>query len=459
MDRRSFLSSAGALPLAAGASPQTSSSAADRPPNILFLLFDKCRRDAFNCYGLRETHTPNIDRIASEGVRFDNCYVPQALCGPTRASILTGSYPHWHGLRRNVYPIKPSTLPSNYQEPIPDPWRDPRFKLIDNWAFFLNSGGYSTGHIGKWHLGPMNPGFFDYWKGFNSMLRHWLAEPHKSRYRPDVHTDQGLKFIEERAGSDEPWLLYQSYYTPHEPLDPPQRFADLYRGQEYPGYWGNVSALDWNVGRFLETLERTGQLDNTFIIVTTEHGRTWRDRPGTAEGMCIPYDEVARIPLILRYPKRLPQGKVWKSGVSSVDLMPTILDAAGINPLVGTVEVEARRPFLHGRNLFDVVNSGKDRWEAPCVMQNLPQAAIDGSFYEERAIRWERWKLVLRLFDNRPAYRPGELYDIDADPEENNNLYASKPDVVNDLAARLKAFGERTEDELAVRLGNWALKG
>jgi|GEM_PF-1358669 len=459
MDRRSFLSSASATPLmSAGAMAQTSGSGSggERPPNILFLLFDKCRRDAFNCYGLRKTNTPNIDRLAAEGTRFDNCYVPQALCGPTRASILTGSYPHWHGLRRNVYPIKPSALPSNYQEAIPDPWRDTRFNLIDNWAFYLNSAGYRTGHIGKWHLGPLNPGFFDYWKGFNSMLRHWIGEPHNSRYRPDVHTDQGIRFIEEGAGSDEPWMLYQSYYTPHEPLDPPKQFLKGYENEEHPGYWGNVSALDWNVGRILDALERTGQLDNTFIILTTEHGRTWRDRPGTAEGMCVPYDEVARIPFILRYPKRVPQGKVWQSGVSSVDLMPTIMSAAGMNPLVGTVELDSRRPFLHGRNLLDVLQ-GPDRWEQPLVIENLPQAAIDGSFYEERAIRWERWKLVLRAFDNRPVYRPGELYDLEADPEENRNLYASKADVVKDLARRLQAFGERTEDALSVELAKAAL--
>ena len=456
MNRRSFLSSAGSAPLAAASAQTPPPETAERPPNILFLLFDKCRRDAFNSYGLRRTHTPNLDRLAAEGVQFDNCYVPQALCGPTRASILTGSYPHWHGVRRNVYPVKPGGLASNYQEKILDPWRDNRFNLIDNWCYYLNSAGYRTGHIGKWHLGALNPGFFEYWKGFNSMLRHWIGEPHRSRYRPDVHTDQGIRFIEAGEGSDEPWMLYQSYYTPHEPLDPPRRFLEPYGDDELAGYWGNVSALDWNVGRILEALERTGQLDNTFIIVSTEHGRTFQDRPGTAEGMCVAYDEVARIPLILRYPKRLPQGKIWRSGVSSVDLMPTILDAAEANPLVGTVAVETRRPFLHGRSLLDVVASGRDRWERPVVIQNLPQAAIDGSFYEERAIRFERWKLILRRFDNRPELRPGELYDIEADPGETRNVYADRAEVVREMAGRLREFGERVEDPLSVELGEWA---
>ncbi|MCB9383251.1 MAG: sulfatase-like hydrolase/transferase [Bryobacterales bacterium] len=453
MDRRSFLSSAGVASLAAPAQTVSAQSSSDRPPNILFLLFDKCRRDAIGAYSMRKVHTPNLDRLANEGVLFESCYVPQALCGPTRASILTGSYPHWHGLRRNVYPITPGKLPSNYQEPIIDPFRDPRFRLIDNWPYFLNNSGYATGHIGKWHLGALNPGLFDYWKSFNSLLRHWIGEPHKSRYRPDVHTDQGIGFIEDHQ--DEPWMLYQSYYAPHEPLDPPKRFLEPYQGDEHAGYYGSVSNLDWNVGRILEALERTGQLDNTLIIATTEHARTWDERPGTAEGMCVSYDEVARIPLILRFPKQLPQGKRWKSGVSSVDLMPTILEAAGVAPVMGT-HPSPTRPFLHGKSLISLVREGRDRWDRPIVVENLPQAAIDGSFYEERALRTERYKLILRLFDNNPAIRPGELYDLTADPDEKHNLYSQKPDVVRDMAATLRAWGLETHDELAVQLADGA---
>ena len=453
MDRRSFLSGVGAAPLAANAQ-STAVSAADRPPNILFLLFDKCRRDAIGAYGLRDVATPNIDRLANEGVLFESCYVPQALCGPTRASILTGSYPHWHGLRRNVYPITPGKLASNYQEPIPDPFRDSRFRLIDNWAYFLNNAGYATGHIGKWHLGPYNPGFFDYWKGFNSMLRHWIGEPYKSRYRPDVHTGLGIGFIEEHQ--DEPWMLYQSYYAPHEPLDPPQKFAEQYKGREHPGYYGSVANLDWNVGRILESLERTNQLDNTLIILTTEHARTWDERAGTTEGMCVSYDEVARVPLLMRCPKLLPRGKRWKSGVSSVDLMPTILEAAGVTPIIGA-EPSPTRPFIHGRSLISLIRDGRDEWDRPIVIENLPQAAIDGSFYDERALRNERYKLILRLFDNRPAIRPGELYDLSADPGETRNLWSERPEVVREMAETLRSWGRETRDDLAVQLADGAV--
>lgn len=453
MYRRTFLSGVAAAPLVSvlRGQPQREDEGS-RMPNILFVLFDKCRTDAIGVYGERDVYTPNIDFLAQTGVRFKNCYTPQALCGPARASILTGAYPHAHGLRRNVYPVKPSTLNSNYQEAIPDPFRGTRFQLWDNFPYFLNSAGYATGHIGKWHLGPANPGFFDYWKSFNSLLKHWIGEAHRSAYRPDVHTGQGVRFIERHA--HEPFFLYQSYYSPHEPLDPPKEYLQYYEGQEDAGYYGSVTNLDWNVGRLLDALRRKNILDETMIIVTTEHGRTWIERPGTSEGMCVSYDEVSRIPLIMRYPKLLPQGKVWEAGVSLVDLMPTILEVAGISPAVrGHHQPRGRSP-IHGRSLITEIREGRDHWARTIVMQNIPQAAIQNSLYEERALRSKRFKLILRKFDVRPSFRPGEFYDMQADPGETRNLYESPTHqtVVQGLAQRLKEWGQETGDDLAVEL-------
>ncbi|MCC6389473.1 MAG: sulfatase-like hydrolase/transferase [Bryobacterales bacterium] len=412
-----------------------------RPPNILFVIFDKCRTDAIGAYGERRSQTPNIDALAASGIRFENCFTPQALCGPARASILTGLYPHRHGLRRNVYPTKPSAMNSNYQEAIPDPFRDTRFDLWDNFVFYLSNAGYITGAIGKWHLGPGNPGFFDYFKAFNSTLRHWIGKPHHSRYRPDVHTELGMSFIEQHAGG--PFFLYQSYYAPHEPLDPPAEFLEKHRGEEHAAYHAAVSNLDWNVGRLVETLRRKNILDETLIIVTTEHGRSWQPRPGTAEGMCTAYEESSRIPLILRYPRLLPSGGVWRSGVSLVDLAPTILETAGIQAVKGGILEPAGGSFFQGHSLIGLVRAGNDTWRRPIVMENIPQAAIDGSFYEERALRTERYKLILRKFDNRPELRPGELYDLQTDPREERNLYPHSQALVKQLAGQLAAWGRQ----------------
>ena len=456
MNRRTFLSGVSAAPLLSGQAPsQDYTPVGDRPPNILFLLFDKCRTDAIGAYGERAAHTPNLDFLAETGVRFNNCYAPQALCGPTRASILTGSYSHVHGLKRNVYPHSPGPSNSTYQEPIIDPFRDQRFRLWDNFAFYLNNAGYATGHIGKWHLGPANPGFFDYWKSFNSLLLHWIGEPHQSRYRPDVHTDQGLRFLDDHA--DEPFFLYQSYYSPHEPSDPPKDFLKHYEGQSHAGYYGSVSALDWNVGRILDKLREKDVLDDTMIIFTTEHGRAWTERPGSVEGMCTSYDDAARIPLMIRYPKRLPSGKVWQSGVSSVDIMPTILDAAGIVPIMGAYGNDFR-PVLHGRSLLREVNEGRDNWSRPIMIQNVPQRAIDNALYEERGLRSEQFKIILRKYGVRPVRRPGELYDMKADPSETRNIWDSSRSTVKEMASKVRDWGEEHDDDLSIELGTWAME-
>jgi uncharacterized sulfatase len=437
------------------ATAQGGNTTSKRPPNVLFILCCKLSTDAIGAYSEKDVHTPNIDYLAETGMRFNNCYTPQSLCGPSRASILTGSYPHGHGLKKNVYPTKPGGLYTNYQEAIPDPFRDTRFKLWYSFPFFLDISGYATGHIGKWHLGIGNPGFFDYWKSFNSLVRRWVGEPHHSGYRPDIQTEQGIRFIQRH--SDEPFFLYQSYYAPHEPHDPPKEYLKQYEGWDHAEYHATVSNLDWNVGRLINALEEEGILDNTLIIFSSDHGRTWRDRPGTTEGIGVPYDEVSRIPLIMRLPGVFPEGQVWQSGVSLVDLMPTILDVVNVSPVLST-HPRPDRPLIQGRSLLPQIRDGNDAWDRPIILQNMPMEGIQNSTFEGRAIRTERYKLILRKFDLPPELRPGELYDLESDPEEQRNLYEdpSHRSVVVDLAQQLQQWGEAYDDNVAARLGGWA---
>ena len=444
MRRRSFLASLAATALR---------GQAQRTPNVLLLLFDKCRADAIGCYGRSEPQTPRLNELASSGVRFDHAYTPQALCGPARASMLTGLYPHAHGVRRNVYPAPAGRLNTNFQEVIVDPFRDPRFRLWDNCVYQLNNAGYATGCIGKWHLGPANPGFFDTFKAFNSLLRHWVGEPHQSAYRPDVETDEAIRFIEGNAAR--PWFLYQSYYAPHEPLDPPKEWAARFRGKEHADYHATIANLDWNVGRIFDTLRRRGLLDDTLIIFTADHGRTFIDRPGSAESIALSYEEVARVPLILRYPARIPKPKAWRSGVNLTALAATILDSCGISLAQGVAAANLT-PALHAQSLFHTL-SGPDEWREPVILQNIPQRGIDGSLYDERAVRTSRHKLILRKFDLRPELRAsGELYDLNADPDESTNLYAREPKLVAQLAAQLEAWAQQTRDDLAIDLARFA---
>ena len=442
MRRREFLAS-----MAAAA--QTA-----RQPNVLMIIYDKCRADAVGAYGSRVARTPNLDRLAAEGVRFAHAYTPQALCGPARASMLTGLYPHGHGVTRNVYPGPAGKTHTNFPEPIPDPFRDKRFRLWDNFVYQLNNAGYATGCVGKWHLGPGNPGFFDTFKGFNSLLRHWVGKPHESLYRPDVHTDEAIRFIEANAGR--PWFLYQSYYAPHEPLDPPKEWAEKFAGVEHADYHATIANLDWNTGRILDTLRRRNLLDNTLVIFLADHGRTWVDRPGVAEGIALSYEEVAQVPLIVRFPARVPAGKVWNSGVNLAALAPTILDACGVSTAQG-VKDDGLTPATHATSLFRTM-AGRDEWTDPVIVENVPQKAIDGSYFEERAVRTARHKLILRKFDLVPEFRAGELYDLEADPEEKVNLWSRDARVAVELARQLEAWGRRTRDDLAVELGAWVVR-
>lgn len=444
----------------------------DRPPNILLILFDKCLRDAIGAYGERQVHTPHMDALARSGALFHNCYTPQSLCGPARASILTGLHPHAHGLCRNVYPhTEWAGHPNVFPEPIADPFADGRFRLWDNIPFFLQNAGYATAHIGKWHLGMGNPGFFDRWCSFNSGLPHWIGEPHASPYRPDVHTDLGIEFIE--TDRERPFFLYQSYYPPHDPLDPPRRFLEPLADRDPDkdptpvAYDAAVSSLDENVGRLIETLERTGQRDNTIVVLTSDHGRPWgTSRPGTGPGgqLSVPYDEVARVPLMMSWPGQIPAGVNYQAGVSHVDLMPTILDAADVhgrapkNPT--TQSFDGSVDPSQGSLLADL-RARRDEWCRPVVLQNIAMNALDGSLFQDRALRTETHKLILRRFDVgvHPPDLMCELFDMQADPAETNNL-ATEPQhetVVRDMAAQLLTWGQQQGDDLSVQLASRAL--
>lgn len=401
-------------------------NAEERPPNIVLILFDWARRDAIGVYSAKDVTTPNIDSLANEGVRFDNAYTPATLCSPARASIITGVYPHAHRLRKTMYPAGINGgLPTMYPDPIANPFDDERFNLAINFPKYVTNSGFATAHIGKWHLGIGNPGSFDLFKSYNSLMPHWVGQPNQSAYREDIQTNEGIRFIQQNA--NRPFFLYQSYYTPHAPYQPPQKYVDMYQNRtiDHKNYYASMSSLDGNVGRIVNALKEQNILDDTLIIISTDHGGSFQERPGSFRGMGIAYDEAARIPMIMHWPRGLPGNVIWKSGVSLVDLAPTILAAANINTKSRIMEIITGRvgsPF-HGRNLIAELESGKDNWPTPVFMQNVPEAAIENSWFDERAMRSEEWKLVLRDFTADPRLRSNAFFDMVNDPGESTNLY------------------------------------
>jgi arylsulfatase A-like enzyme len=177
------------------------------------------------------------------------------------------------------------------------------------------------------------------------------------------------------------------------------------------------------------------------------------ERPGTGpHGYSTPYEEASHIPLLMRYPPRLKPGVVWRSGVSLVDVMPTILDVCGVES-----RLDGRFLNLAERSLLPHLEAGRDdRWRGPLVMMNHSPRPLGGALFEDRAIRTERWKLILREFVGPSEGPAGELYDLRADPEETSDLFAAaaQQQVVRDLKAQLKHWGEKHGDELAVRLAS-----
>ncbi len=183
-----------------------------RPPNFLFILTDQQRWDALGAANNKLMHTPNMDRLAKEGVRFDNCYAAQAVCSPSRASILTGLYPHAHKVTENIYNMDDVTSM-------------PEFNMGMTWPLLMQQAGYHTCWIGKWHLGNKRPKCFDEWHGFNSLLPHWMGTPYESEYRSDVETEQGMAF----SGGKRKAAVraVQSYYPPATPYNRTQELLAI----------------------------------------------------------------------------------------------------------------------------------------------------------------------------------------------------------------------------------------
>ena len=416
MNRRKFLTMAGCAAAQAAASP----------PNILFLMADQFRADALGASGNTWVHTPSIDRLAARGVRFSNAYTPQALCTPARGALMTGVYPHTTRLQSNLYGVD-------------DGFQQPKFHLIPNLPTLLRQGGYRTGYIGKWHLGERNPGFFDYWNGYNSHNSlspvyhepHWMGKPYQSAYRPDVDTEDAVRFLEESR--TRPFALFVSYYPPHDPYNPPRKFEEMYQGREHAGYYGAITAIDTVIGRVLDKFAALKLEDRTFVSFTADHGETFGQRIGSVN-KCVSYEESAKVPLLMRWPGHLPAVE-YRGGVTTLDLMPTILEAAGL-PV-------PQRCQGHGR-IADV-RAGRLGWREPVFLENITQE-IDGKRAIERAVRTENWKLILR---DRPR---SELYDLRADPGERNDLFSREPARVKELAMLISNWAKSIDDPVAAEL-------
>ncbi|HEY0591061.1 MAG TPA: sulfatase-like hydrolase/transferase [Thermoanaerobaculia bacterium] len=411
------------------------------PPNIVVFFMDDVGYADLRIDGAVDARTPNLDRLAREGVRLTDCYAAAPVCTPTRAAFMTGRYQQRVGLEsvlaaslgnadRGLSPAEP-TLPR-----------------------YLHDAGYATGLFGKWHLGsrpefqPNRHGFdeffgflggaLDYYSHLGEDGKHDLYENDRpvelEGYLTDAITTRVISFIERHA--EEPFFVDVAYNATHWPFQPPgvekpEPFpsgepGDVLRAWSGRGtredYVRMLERADEGIGRILATIDRLELRENTLVIFTSDNGGEWLSHMGplfNRKGTL--WEGGLGVPCVFRWPARLPGKRVSRQPAITMDLTATILAAAGATP-------RADRP-LDGIDLLPIL-----RGDAPAPERTFYWRAAGGRT-ADRAVREGRWKFV-----GQSPYFPGLLFDLEADRGERKDLAARHPEILRRLAAKHEAW-------------------
>ncbi len=418
------------------------SAKADAPspprPNVLLIIADDQAWTDYGFMGHPQIRTPNLDRLAREGLLFRRGYVTSSLCCPSLASIITGRFPHQHKITGNDPPLPAGVPPAQaYRTPAFREGRermDEHLEAVPTLPRVLGERGYLSFQAGKWWQGNFRRGGFT----------HGMTVGDEDK--GGRHGDAGLKigretlqpvydFIAEARRAEKPFFIWYAPMMPHEPHTPPERLLAKYRGRApslpVAKYWAMVEWFDETCGQLLDHLERQGLATNTIVAFLADNG--WITDPVTGhyapKSKQSPYDGGLRTPIILRWPGHIRPTES-KRLASSVDLMPTLLRACGIE----------LPPGLPGINLLD-----------PAAVKK--RQAVFGACYVHTALdldnparnlRWRwciagNWKLIMPAPANEPN-APVELYQLAADPFETNNLASKQAARVQRLRRRLDAW-------------------
>ena len=432
--------------------------------NIVLFLIDDLGWMDVGCNGSKFYQTPNIDRLAREGARFTDAYAACAVCSPTRAAILTGKYP--------ARLLLTDWLPSGRWNPKAR-LREGRFLRALPLEEFtlaeaLREAGYRTASIGKWHLGgepfslPEHHGFdvnvagnthgapgnyfFPYdgdWEIPTTGKRaKWnvLPDGEPGEYLTDRLTDEAVKFI--RESRERPFFLYFPHYGVHTPLQAKEEMVARYekvpedRRQGEPVYAAMVESIDQSVGRVLVTLRELSLEQNTLVIFTSDNGGFYKatsNAPLRANKGAY-YEGGIRVPLIVKWPGVTRPGAVIGEPVTSTDLYPTCLAAAG----------QPQRPHQHrdGLNLLPLFRNGGSL-ERESVFWHFPHYNRHPSSVPSSVIRKGRWKLI-ETFDPEGV----ELYNLEHDLGESRNLAAERPNLTNELRRELQTWRREVGAEM-----------
>lgn len=409
------------------------------PPNVLLIITDDQGYGDFSIHGNPHVHTPNIDRLGREGVRFDRFYV-NSFCAPTRAAVLTGRWPlrcGVHGVTHNKEAMKPSEV---------------------TLAEALKPQGYRSACIGKWHNGeqfPFTPGGqgFEHVFGFNNghwnnyfdatLLRGTKPEPTKG-YISDVLTDDAMRFISEKQ--KEPFFCYLAYNAPHSPYQVPDKYFDKFKAKgladNVAAFYGMCENLDDNVGQLLAHLDTLKLAENTLVLFLTDNGGTAGVKiynAGMRGGKTSMHEGGTRVPLFMRWPAAKWPAHVVTPIVAHVDLFPTIMDLCGVKAPAG--------PQTDGMSLRPLLEGQVDApWPERILFTHNP---IDETNKYPGAVRTQRHRLVREIKGksggssakaNDASASPWQLYDMETDPGQEKDIAKANPELVARLSAAYDAW-------------------
>lgn len=451
-------------------------------PNILYIMSDDHAAQAISAYGdflAEAAPTPNIDRIADEGMRFDNCFVTNSICTPSRAVIFTGKYSHVNGVYKfTALDQRQATLPK-----------------------LMQKAGYQTGFVGKYHL-HSNPVGFDYWSVLPGQGRYhnpqfvemgdesdtgWVAKGERTTYEghsSDVIGDKALAYLKNMREADEPFILFCHFKAPHDTWQYAERYETLFADVDLPepatlfddyatrsdalpntlqyigSRWGNhtnfkreteglegdelkraqyqlyikkylrcVRGVDDNVGRILDYLDESGLAENTIVVYTADQG-FFLGEHGLYDKRFM-YEEALRMPLLIRWPGHVHPGAVRDEMVLNLDFAPTLLSAAG----------QAVPEEMQGRSFLPMLEGGQiDGWRESMYYRYYFSHFDTEPHY---GVRTQTHKLI---YFNRTGQ--WELFDLKADPLEMNNVYddPAYTEILQELKAELLRLQDHYND-------------
>jgi arylsulfatase A-like enzyme len=456
--------------------------AGQEQPNIIYIMADDHASHAISAYGSRINKTPNIDRIAREGMRLDNCFCTNSICTPSRAAILTGQYSHKNGVYTLADPIDPAR---------------------PNVAKYLQKAGYQTAMIGKWHL-HTDPTGFVYWNILPGQGVYYdpvfIDKNGKKKYEgycTDLIGDFTINWLKQRD-KKKPFFLMSHHKAPHRPWDPSPKYAKLFEGQTIPepdnlyekyenrpravanikmrvgedstkrdlkvdippdlkgdalrkwayqlyikDYLRCIQSVDDNVGRLLDYLDAEGLSKNTIVIYTSDQGFFLGDHGWYDKRMM--YEESLRMPFLIRYPGHIKPGSVSKEIVLNIDFAPMFLDYAGMKT---PSEMQGRsfRPILEGHTPKD--------WRQAMYYRYWMHDSSDHHVPAHYGIRTKEWKLIyyygkalgMRGANDNPTEPDWELFNMIKDPREMKSLYHDP--AYAGIVKKLKAELERLQKEV-----------